>query len=133
MEIIHTRFSPAERVAWERTDKDGTFTRSEHVVESIRIETRMTYKLSASEGHKELVKGITHGIAGSFIGLFSKGHSPTASSLNRSSREAFSKIRDNKADKPAGVHSDIAYFLKGVKAAVPESELTWIDSIGEDE
>ena len=133
MEVIHTRFSPTESVAWERTDKNGTFTRSEHVIESITIQSRMTYKLSTAEGNREFAKGVTHSIASSFLGLFTRGHSPAASSLGRSSQEAFKKIRDKKADKAAGVHNDVRYYLKGVKSPVPESELTWLDLFEEED
>lgn len=125
--MIYTKFSPTNKVVWERTDKKGVFMRSEHIISTVHTESRMTYQFKTIEGKREFVKAISYGLAAVIVGGLKRGHSKHASELTRVSNESLKKIRDKKEPRTSAVEHTIKYSVSGVKTLIPESQLSYAD------
>jgi len=121
MEVIYTKFSPSEKVVWNRIE-NGVEKRSEHIIQSIRTETRMTYTYSSLKGKGELIKGVWF----TLLSWFNGSDARRGSDYGKKANSCFQAVRKGGELTTNKITTTIYYYLQGIGEPVMEDQLETI-------
>jgi len=118
-EVIYTKFSINELVTYTR-EKKGVQTTSEHLVNSIITETRVTYKSNSLDSYAVSFNILRY----SLLSLFYGNNRMKSSGYAKKSNEYIRQKQMGKKILKKGLVTLVTYTLEGISNLVEEPSLT---------